>query len=177
VKLPGYWLPQLLLVLTMMLEGCASNGQSTDLLNVQTVFKSQYCASGKSSPDLTWLGEKAKWESYLQKLSDDPRVMFDSVVNENSKGILIVALGQKTSGGYGLALAPKAPFIENNNDSTHQSNTLVIPLTLIEPKSGGMRISVMTQPCMGLSVVSDVDIDHVKIESSPANVFESIRIQ
>jgi len=166
----------IVLILSAALLGCASDSNSSAHFNVSTVFKSEYCGPASSNPGLNWLAGPEQWQAYQKRLAADPRVKSEGVVSENSKGVLVVSLGQQTSGGYGIDLGPQAPFIEIDGAANRETRTLVIPMTVTEPKPGGMRITVMTQPCIGLAIVSDHEIGFVKVLSNSATAFEAIRI-
>lgn len=167
------------------LGGCASDTQTLRLPQVQTLFKSQHCDLSTTSPKLTWLSDSAQWETYRQKLATDPRVKFDDSfklpAGESLNGVLIVSLGIKTSGGYDLELGSSGSFIEITQEENRAVHTLVIPVVLTEPTPGSSRIMVMTQPCMGLAIVSENesknDVDYLKVISLPNSIFERINIK
>lgn len=59
---------------------------------------------------------------------------------EAGQSLLLISLGQKPSGGYGLALGGEA--------ATVQDRTLLLPLLIEEPLPNRLQTQQLTQPCL-----------------------------
>lgn len=122
------------LVLT---AGCAAN--LTETRNgaplARQVTASSHC--GLTVPGLVYLSDRTD----VQKLARVPgqTLTFGNLeqLDFSREHLVVVALGQKPTGGYGATLA----------DSTIRSGDLVLTLTIQQPGKGTMVTQALTTPC------------------------------
>lgn len=68
--------------------------------------------------------------------------------------ILLVAMGQKMTGGYAIKMSAEPVIIDGQ--------TATLKLRWVKPKRGGMTIQILTNPCI-LIKMSKGDYTHVKV--------------
>ncbi|MCR6651473.1 MAG: protease complex subunit PrcB family protein [Cellvibrionaceae bacterium] len=140
----------------------ACSAQPTPVqISLRSVHQSQYC--GEETAGLRWLTRDAftalvRGPGSVQHLDTAPA----PTVAENEK-LLQVSLGQKSSGGYAIALAgEQAPV----NDGEVE-----LPLEIQQPGPGGFQTMQLTSPCLvialpasGYSRVSAGSLGELQVE-------------
>jgi hypothetical protein len=75
-------------------------------------------------------------------------------VDFSREAVLLIAMGQRPSAGYGLNLAGEA---------TLRDGVLTVPVDWREPPPGYLRAQVVTSPCLLLKVPAVDLISHLRV--------------
>lgn len=157
------WLLLLVPLSLFALNGCVDPSapprqppqQSPITLNPQVLYGGIYCGGDASHPSADWITDPEGLNRVSQRLTmqqipptDLPQVKF------SQEGVLLIAMGQRPTGGYRLALGSEPVEIK--------ADTLKVPVTWTEPTPGYAQIQVITNPCLLLKL--------------PAVSFERIRV-
>jgi len=87
---------------------------------------------GPQSPEAVWIGDENQWESLLAQDAAHPEVDFARY------GVLLVRMGEKPTGGYGLQLAGDTAQIDGG--------VATVPVQWTEPEAGSITVQVITSP-------------------------------
>ena len=129
-----------ILLAVLALQGCAGAAGSDEALPVASVYASSQCGS-LNRPEAVWIADTEAWRRwYAQVMSLRMEPPPPPTVNFSREGVLLIAMGQQTTGGYGLSLTG-AP-------ATVQNGVLTVPVEWREPLSGYAQTQIMTNPCL-----------------------------
>ena len=163
------------MLLVLLTLGCASCVSSRDVsrwliwekpIEVTEVRRSQQCASEDAQTRVLFFGqlEQVKaWEAARGlALTSAPGPAL------GSGAYALIELGQKATGGYGLAVSRLA---------AHRKDFLILKTTFIVPGEGAMTAQVLTSPCAlvrlperayaGLEVVDQTGKLRAKVDVTP----------
>lgn len=137
--------PALLAVL--LLQGCAWAGdRSPDVaaLPVERLYGDSQCA-GLDQPAAIWIASPAEWRRLYGQVTS-PRMSPPPapVVDFAREGVLLLAMGQRSSAGYGLSPAGEA--------ATVRDGVLAVRVEWREPPPGYLQAQVITSPCLALKL-------------------------
>lgn len=114
-------------------------------VQVSKIYNDQQC--GLQQAQLVWIPSQQEYQtlfsnlrrSYIENQAKPP-----PLVEWQDYSAILVAMGQKNTGGYGLDVG--------NTDATVDDGVLSITLQWHEPKSGMIVTQVLTSPCLLLKV-------------------------
>ena len=131
----------LAMLAALALQGCAGANHAPDeALPVEKVYASSQC-SGLDQPEAVWIADAAAWRRrYAQMMSLQITPPPLPVVDFSHDGVLLIAMGQQTTGGYGLNLA--------GTSATVREGVLTVRVEWREPLPGYAQTQVMTSPCL-----------------------------
>ena len=113
-------------------------------ISVEVLYRDQQC--GLPQAQTRWLRTQPEYHSLFRELRQS--YMGDQAlpppVDWSEYGVLLVAMGQKNTGGYGLALDGAGAALSDG--------VLGITLQWREPQKGMMVTQVLTSPCILLKV-------------------------
>ena len=116
----------------MLLKACAGTGEAEEKkeLFAEAMYQSTRCNIAR---------EEVKLITDLASISQ-----YESVNPSADKHVLMLAMGSKPSAGYRISLDSEIALIEND--------VLLLPVSFMSPPKGAMTASVITSPCMVVSV-------------------------
>lgn len=126
----------------LVLTGCAANRSATPegAPLARQLTQSDHC--GLAAPGLVYLDNVAQ----VERLSGLPtrNLPLDSLkaVDFEREHLLLVSLGQKTTGGYGITL----------EDSVIRDGVLEVRVSVRQPAADAMVTQVLTTPCAVMAV-------------------------
>lgn len=126
----------------LVLTGCAANRSATPegAPLARQLTQSDHC--GLAAPGLVYLDNVAQ----VERLSGLPtrNLPLDSLtaVDFEREHLLLVSLGQKTTGGYGITL----------EDSVIRDGVLEVRVSVRQPAADAMVAQVLTTPCAVMAV-------------------------
>jgi len=125
----------------LTLQGCAGTAGSEEAaLPVKVVYASGQCGS-LNRPEAVWIADAEAWRRwYAQVMSLRMEPPPPPAVNFSREGVLLIAMGQQTTGGYGLSLTGALATVQNG--------VLTVPVEWREPLSGYAQTQIMTNPCL-----------------------------
>lgn len=127
---------------SLVLTGCAANRSATPegAPLARQLTQSDHC--GLAAPGLVYLDNVAQ----VERLSGLPtrNLPLDSLkaVDFEREHLLLVSLGQKTTGGYGITL----------EDSVIRDGVLEVRVSVRQPAADAMVTQVLTTPCAVMAV-------------------------
>lgn len=140
----------LILTPTLFSFGCLQGGQigATDAtMKVEAIYHSTNCPSNQIEPHVLWIDSPSElqrlWKNLHRNrlggsLSSMPEVDF------SAQGIVVVHMGQQTTGGYAIELADSMCHIKNEIAS--------VTINWKSPASGAAVIQMITAPCILLKL-------------------------
>lgn len=150
----------LLLMLYANLAAC-SNQQTGGVVSTnnpitaEVIYQSHQCS--QSQPRALWIKSQQQLQQIHAKLR---RSYFGGqsaqppAVDFSGYGVLLLAMGQKNTGGYGLKIADESVSLVNG--------LLEVRVRWLEPKRGMMVTQALTSPCL-LAKISQGDFSRIKI--------------
>lgn len=133
----------LLAMLAMLaLPGCAgiTSAGSEAITPVETLYTRSQCG-GLDQPEAVWIADAGTWrQRYAQMMSVQITPLPLPTVDFSQEGILLIAMGQQTTGSYGLSLT--------GTTATVQDGVLTMRVEWREPRPGYAQTQVMTSPCL-----------------------------
>ncbi len=137
--------------------GCAQpvgNAASDATLPI-TALASQGQCGGLSRPAARWIADAGAWrEVYAQVNSQWMDPPPPPAVDFPRAGVLLIAMGQRSTAGYGLALADDVAALRDG--------VLTVRVDWREPPPGRRQAQVITSPCL-LATVSAVDFTRIRV--------------
>lgn len=140
-----------------VLAGCAQPGGNAvgdATLPIATLASQDQC-SGHNRPVVRWIADASEWRDLYARINSQwmnppppPAVDFPR------KGVLLIAMGQRSSAGYGLILADDVANVRNG--------VLTVGVDWREPPTGSWRAQVMTSPCL-LATVPDAGFTRIRV--------------
>jgi len=128
--------------LPLVCFGAIGSACSNQQLPIQIVYSSSQCDINHQL-----LRQITNHEEFKQLLESRPRKILGSklpILDYSSKSYILFALGQKSTGGYGITLDSKIAVIEDQK--------LHLPVRIIQPASDSMQAQVLTSPCQIFSI-------------------------
>lgn len=137
--MPRYW--QLMAVL--VLYGCAGTASmdkhTVERLPMQLLHSSAPC--GVMNERLVWIEDQSTWQRiYAQVMSLRMTPPPAPHVDFSSTGVLLIAMGEQSSGGYQLSLAP--------SPATLAQRILSVPVIWRTPERGYRQAQLMSSACL-----------------------------
>ena len=138
----------LLFFILLFPNGCVgSAGQSKEkpTLKVRLLYKGDQCKTSRLNPHAIWIGDPDQFKKTYARLTShtigaqqdlSPRVDFFR------EGILVVTMGQKPTGGYGLDL--------NREIAVISDDTAVLRVSWIDPPKDAILSQIITSPCLAI---------------------------
>ena len=142
MKRPG-WMALLPAGLALVL-GCARAGGGADVaLPIELLYGGGQCG-GLERPAVAWIASPEAWRQLYGEVTS-PRMNPPPapVVNFSREGVLLIAMGQRPSAGYGLSL---------DGETTVRDGVLAVRVDWREPQPGYRLAQVVTSPCLLLKV-------------------------
>ncbi|MFH7321321.1 protease complex subunit PrcB family protein [Desulfurivibrio sp. D14AmB] len=127
----------------MLLAGCATVARES--LGVEVLFAGGQCGGSTAHPALTLIERQAQLDSFYVRQASfgapppaAPRLDFSHQL------ALLIEMGQRPTGGYGLALAEPTAALEKGR--------LELRLDWQEPPPGLAQTQALTSPCLLLAL-------------------------
>ena len=137
-----------LLFMLLFPNGCVgthSHSKEKPTLNVRLLYKGDQCQTNRLDPQAFWIDDPDQFKKTYARLTQhtlgaqqDP----SSRVDFSREGILMVTMGQKPTGGYGLEL--------NREFAVISDDTAVLSVSWIEPPKGAILPQIITSPCLAI---------------------------
>lgn len=127
-----------MLMLALVLTGCGFRAEklfaSYSKIDVREVGRSLYCNSGSEEPQAQILPD-------LKAVQDWQRargVTFPAAGSLVQSPYALIEMGQRPTGGYGLAVARSAVL---------RGELVILSATFLSPSAGSIRSQALTSPC------------------------------
>lgn len=139
-----------LLIAALFLSGCVNTppGAAADAtVELDPVHTGSVCSGAPRVPKAMWIDSRQalnlQWKRMLSHRIGEgkpptPQVEWDT------HGILLVHMGQKTTGGYRLELA--------HPHGRLQAGSALVTINWIEPPAGAIAAQMITSPCLMLKI-------------------------
>lgn len=129
---------------TFLLTGCATQREVTasGAPLARQVTASEHC--GLTAPGLVYLASADEVRALSGLPAQTINLSALTALDFSREHLLLVALGQRSTGGHGLTLA----------DSEQQGGTLQLEMDVHRPAPDAMVTQVMTTPCTALAVTA-----------------------
>jgi hypothetical protein len=143
-----YFKIAVLVIILLFPNGCVGtdrHSKEKPTLKVRLLFKGGQCRTNGPTPHAIWIEDPDQFkETYarLTKHTIGAQQDISSQVDFSSEGILIVAMGQKPTGGYGLELNRESAIILND--------TAVLRVSWIDPPKDAILPQIITSPCLAI---------------------------
>ena len=114
-------------------------------LKVRLLFKGGQCNTNRLNPHAIWIEDPDQFKKTYTRLTKHTSGFqqdLSSRIDFSREGILIVAMGKKPTGGYGLEL--------NREFAVISDNTAVLRVSWIEPPKGAVLPQIITSPCLAV---------------------------
>lgn len=145
-----------LAALTLM-GGCAqtsSSAASDSVLPAQTLYVSPQCGSLEQSA-LLWIASAEDWRfHYGQVMSLRMNPPAPPLVDFPREGVLLIAMGQRPSAGYGLNLIGETVAMEDG--------VLTVRVAWREPLPGYRQAQMISNPCL-LAKLPDAGFSRIRV--------------
>ncbi|MDY0163286.1 protease complex subunit PrcB family protein [Desulfobotulus sp.] len=156
----------------LVLQGCPAGRKSMGSASpeVRVLYHGADCGLHSDAPLGVWIGG----DSDLLRLGEGAGRLceagrdFLQDVDFDREGVLLLGLGMRRTGGYGIRLA--SPDLEVSGD------TAMIRLHLLRPSPGARTIQVLTWPCVLLRVPRG-DYRHVQAVDEAGRLVVKTRIR
>ena len=143
-----YFKIAVLLFILLFPNGCmGTDPQSKEkpTLKVRLLFKGGQCNTNRLNPHAIWIEDPDQFKKTYARLTRHTigaQQDLSSRVDFSQEGILIVAMGQKPTGGYGLEL--------NREFAVISDDTAVLSVSWIDPPKGAVLPQIITSPCLAV---------------------------
>jgi hypothetical protein len=130
------------LALAALTQACApvgAGGTDNRSLSTELLFSDGQCG-GLERPAVVWIASPSDWRSWygrIMSLRMNPPP--PPAVDFPREGVLLIAMGQQPSAGYGLSL---------NGDAAVRDGVLTVRVDWREPSPGYRQAQVMSSPCL-----------------------------
>ena len=137
-----------LLFMLLFPNGCVgtdTHSKEKQTLKVRLLFKGDQCGTGRLNPNAIWIEDPDQFKTTSARLTRhtiNAQQELSSQVDFSREGILIVAMGQKPTGGYGLEL--------NREIAVISDDTAVLRVSWIDPPKGAILPQIITSPCLAI---------------------------
>ena len=135
--------------------GCAQPEAGTDAaLPVQALYSDSQCV-GLERTTVVWIADAEAWRSWHGRITS-ARLPAPSppAVDFSREGVLVLAMGSRSTAGYGLSLAEKSAVV--------REGVLTVRVDWSEPPPGALLAQVMTSPCL-LMKVPTAPFDQIRV--------------
>jgi len=143
-----YFIVAVLLFTLLFPNGCIGtdiHSKEKQTLKVRLLFKGDQCGTTRLNPNAIWIEDPdqfKKTSAQLTRHTIGAHQDLSSRVDFSREGILIVAMGQKPTGGYGLEL--------NREFAVISDGTAVLQVSWIDPPKGAILPQIITSPCLAI---------------------------
>lgn len=127
----------------IILAGCAPPGSPVagDATLPITALANQNQCGALDQPAVRWISDSGEWRALYaqinrQRMNPPP----PPPVDFPRAGVLLIAMGQRPTAGYGLALADQVAAV--------RGGVLTVRVNWREPPPGARRAQVITHPCL-----------------------------
>jgi hypothetical protein len=126
--------------------GCVnlSHGQAADTnVGLETIHGAAVCMGASSAPEAVWIDTQEKLELYWARMhshrigTPEPPV---PDIDWHTHGLVLVLMGQKPSGGYGLELLGSQALLKEG--------IALVGVRWKEPPAGAIVAMMITSPCL-----------------------------
>ena len=169
-----YLIIAVLLFILLFPNGCVgtdSHSKEKPTLKVRVLFKGDQCGTNRLNPHAIWIENPDQFKKTYARLTKPTigaQPDLSSRVDFSREGILIVAMGQKPTGGYGLEL--------NREFAVVSDDTAVLRVSWIEPPKGAILPQIITSPCLAI-ILPKGTYSHIQLLDQDANLRLQLRIQ
>jgi hypothetical protein len=143
-----YFKIAVLLFMLLFPNGCVgsdNHSKNKPTLKVRLLCKGDQCKTNRLDPHAIWIEDPDQFKKTCARLTRHTigtQQDLSSRVDFSREGILIVAMGQKPTGGYGLEL--------NREFAVITEDTAVLRVSWIDPPKGAILPQIITSPCLAL---------------------------
>lgn len=135
----------LLTALALLAAACRSTG-APPALTVQPLYSSAHCNSPSTEAAAVWIDERAALIAVFQRIRG--HILDDAVVppevNFERAAVLLIEMGRRNTGGYGLQLVDRYPDIVGERAR--------VRVAWNRPAEDVMVPQVLTSPCLMLEI-------------------------
>jgi hypothetical protein len=141
----------------MVLPGCAqpSDPAAGDATLPIAALSNQGQCGGQNRPAVRWIASSGEWRDLYARVNSQwmnppppPPVDF------SREGVLLIAMGQRSTAGFGLALA--------DDTATVRDGVLTVRVNWRESLPGYRQAQVMTHPCL-LAKLPDARFSRIQV--------------
>jgi hypothetical protein len=143
-----YFKIAVLLFMLLFPNGCVgsdNHSKNKPTLKVRLLYKGDQCKTNRLDPHAIWIEDPDQFKKTYARLTKHTigaQQDLSSRVDFSREGILIVAMGQKPTGGYGLEL--------NREFAAISDDTAVLRVSWIDPPKGAILPQIITSPCLAI---------------------------
>ena len=143
-----YFKVVVLLCILIFPNGCVgsdSHSREKPTLKIRLLYKGDQCHTNRLNPHLAWIEDPDQFKKTYTRLTRHTigaQQDLSSQIDFSREGILIVAMGQKQTGGYGLEL--------NREFAVISDDRAVLSVSWIEPPKGAILPQIITRPCLAV---------------------------
>jgi hypothetical protein len=143
-----YFKIAVLLCILLFPNGCVgtdSHSKEKPTLKVRLLYQGNQCTTNRLNPHAVWiedLDQFKKTYGRLTKHTIGAQQDHLSQVDFSREGILVVSMGQKPTGGYGLEL--------NREFAVISDDTAVLRVSWIDPPKDAILSQIITSPCLAI---------------------------
>lgn len=140
-----------------LILGCAQIGVGAAgdlILPVKALYSSAQCG-GLDQPAVVWIADPEAWRQWYGRATSLRMEPPPPAVDFPREGVLLIAIGQRPSAGYGLSLA-------GGESATVREGMLTVLMDWREPPPGYRQAQVMTNPCL-LALLPDTSFNRIQI--------------
>ena len=137
-----------LLFILLFPNGCVgtdSHSKDKPTLKVRLLYKGDQCQTKRLNPHAIWIDDPDQFKKTYARLTRHTigaQQDLSSRVDFSREGILIVAMGQKPTGGYRLEL--------NREFAVISDDAAVLRVTWIDPPKDAILPQIITSPCLAI---------------------------
>ena len=137
-----------LLFMLLFPNGCVgtdSHSKEKPTLKIRLLYKGDQCHTNRLNPHVVWIDNPDQFKKTYAPLTRHTigaQQDLSSRVDFSREGILMVTMGQKPTGGYGLEL--------NREFAVISDDTAVLSVSWKEPPKGAILPQIITSPCLAL---------------------------
>ena len=147
--------PGLAILVVLALQGCAGIlSAESGAVPVEPVYANGQCG-GLDQPEAVWIADAEDWRRWYGQAT---RLRMESppppAMDFSREGVLLIAMGQQSTGGYGLSLT--------GEPATVRDGVLTVRVEWREPLPGYAQAQVMTNPCL-LAKLPDGAFSRIRI--------------
>jgi hypothetical protein len=141
----------------VVMAGCAQpsvKAAGDAAVSIATLASQGQCGA-QNRPTVRWIADAGEWRDLHARINSQwmnppPPPMVDFP----REGVLLIAMGQRSSAGYGLTLADKVAVVRDG--------VLTVRVDWREPLPDHLRAQVMTSPCL-LVAVPDAGFTRIEV--------------
>jgi hypothetical protein len=133
-----------------LINGCqiTHDGQSAEsVMAVKAIYSDAICSLGSAGPEAVWLETNQALEAQWKRLHSHRlggSIPPAPLLEMDAFGFLLIRMGQKPTGGYGLELAQTEARVGADIATVH--------VKWIRPSARAMVAQVITSPCLLLQI-------------------------